>query len=37
MLPVLMGMVGLAVDLGMVYVSHTRLQNAVDAGAMAAT
>jgi uncharacterized protein YegL len=37
MLPVLMGMVGLAVDLGMVYVSHTRLQNAVDAGAMAAS
>jgi uncharacterized protein YegL len=37
MLPLLMGMVGLAVDLGLVYVSHTRLQNAVDAGAMAAS
>jgi uncharacterized protein YegL len=37
LLPLLMAMVGLAVDLGQVYVAHTRLQNAVDAGAMAAS
>jgi Mg-chelatase subunit ChlD len=34
-LPVLLGMIGLAVDLGNVYLSHSRIQAAVDAAALA--
>ncbi|OIQ50671.1 von Willebrand factor type A domain protein [Pseudodesulfovibrio hydrargyri] len=35
LLPVLIGMVGIAVDMGNMYMTHTRLQAAVDAGALA--
>ncbi len=35
LLPVLFGAVGIAIDMGNMYVSHTRLQAAVDAGALA--
>jgi len=35
MLPVLMGIAGLAIDMGNMYMTHTRLQAAVDAGALA--
>jgi len=35
LVPVILGMVGLAVDMGNMYVTHTRLQAAVDAGALA--
>jgi Flp pilus assembly protein TadG len=35
LLPVLVGMVGMGVDLGNLYLSHTRLQAAVDAAALA--
>jgi Mg-chelatase subunit ChlD len=35
LLPVLLGMAGLAVDAGNLYLAHSRLQSAVDAGALA--
>ncbi len=35
LIPVLLGLVGLAVDMGNLYLTHTRLQAAVDAGALA--
>lgn len=35
LLPVLMGVAGLAIDLGNMYMTHTQLQAAVDAGALA--
>ncbi len=35
LLPVLLGMAGMAIDMGNMYVTHTRLQTAVDAGALA--
>nr|WP_029894562.1 VWA domain-containing protein [Desulfohalovibrio reitneri] len=35
LLPVLLGMAGFAVDLGNLYLSHNKLQSAVDAGALA--
>lgn len=35
LLPVLLGVVGIAIDMGNMYMSHTRLQAAVDAGALA--
>ncbi|MEF2143894.1 MAG: VWA domain-containing protein [Desulfovibrionaceae bacterium] len=35
LLPVLLGAAGLAVDLGQIYLAHSRLQNAVDAAALA--
>ena len=35
LLPVLLAVAGLAIDMGNMYVSHTRLQAAVDAGALA--
>jgi len=35
LLPVLIGMVGVAIDMGNLYMTHTRLQAAVDAGALA--
>jgi Flp pilus assembly protein TadG len=35
LLPVLLGMAGLAVDAGNLYLAHSRLQNAVDSGALA--
>lgn len=34
-LPVLLGFVGLAIDMGNMYMTHTQLQSAVDAGALA--
>ncbi|EGB16150.1 von Willebrand factor type A [Pseudodesulfovibrio mercurii] len=35
LLPVLLGVAGIAVDMGNMYMTHTRLQAAVDAGALA--
>ncbi|XXJ21666.1 vWA domain-containing protein [Desulfovibrio caledoniensis] len=35
MLPILLGVAGIAVDMGNMYLTHTRLQAAVDAGALA--
>ncbi|QGY38841.1 hypothetical protein GM415_01365 [Pseudodesulfovibrio cashew] len=35
LLPVLLGVAGLAIDMGNMYVTHTRLQTAVDAAALA--
>ncbi len=35
LLPVILGMVGVAFDMGNMYLAHTRLQSAVDAGALA--
>lgn len=35
LLPVLLGVVGVAIDMGNMYMNHTRLQAAVDAGALA--
>ena len=35
LLPVIIGMIGMAVDMGNVYVTHTRLQAATDAAALA--
>nr|WP_207264650.1 pilus assembly protein TadG-related protein [Desulfovibrio sp. Huiquan2017] len=35
LLPVLLGVAGIAVDMGNMYLTHTRLQAAVDAGALA--
>jgi len=35
LLPVLLGVAGLAIDMGNMYMTHTRLQAAVDAGALA--
>ena len=35
LLPVLLAVAGLAIDMGNMYVTHTRLQAAVDAGALA--
>jgi len=35
LLPVLLGMAGIAIDMGNMYMTHTRLQAAVDAGALA--
>lgn len=35
LLPVMLAMAGLAIDMGNMYVTHTRLQAAVDAGALA--
>ena len=35
LLPILLGVVGIAIDMGNMYMTHTRLQAAVDAGALA--
>ena len=35
LIPVLMGAIGIAIDMGNMYMTHTRLQAAVDAGALA--
>ncbi len=35
LIPVLLGVVGIAIDMGNMYMNHTRLQAAVDAGALA--
>lgn len=35
LLPVLLAVVGIAIDMGNIYLTHTRLQTAVDAGALA--
>lgn len=35
LLPIMLGMAGMAIDMGNMYLTHTRLQAAVDAGALA--